>query len=117
MRLEFAGAESSDGALGLLSSGNAEPGAVATVVRRRAAAAGGSGVLRPDEPGAATMDTGVAGIRAGWVICGRYGEVVRAVPIGAPLPGISVHVVKPEGVGLEGAGRRGEREAIAGFDP
>ena len=88
-------------AIALLSPGNAEACDVVPVVRRVPVAIGGTGDVRPVVPGTATKDTVIAGIWAGWVVCGGLGVVFRAVPIRAPLPGISVHVVEPEGIGLE----------------
>ncbi len=52
--------------------------------------------------------------RASWGVGGRFGVVVRRVPIRAPILTIPVHVVKPEGVGDERTHRSREHKAVAG---
>jgi len=103
-------------AIRLRSPGNTEPCAEVPVVRPEPEATGGTGVARPAVPGTAPKDTDITGLWAGWVVYRGFGVVFIAVPIGAPLAGISVHVVKTEGIGLELFHRRREHIAVAGGD-
>ena len=58
----------------------------------------------------------IAGSWAGWVVYRGCSVVFRAVPVLAPLPGISVHIVEPEGIGLELSHGSREHVSVAGFD-
>src|SRR5204863_8083655 len=87
-----------------------------------AAAAGhvAGAVLVGAEKGAAALHAlghaGLLGVeavrRAVGVAAGASGIVVRAVPVGAPLPDVAGHVVEAEAVGREARHRRGAREAV-----
>ena len=103
-------------AIALLSPGNTEASVVGRSSGACPAANGGTGDVRPAVPGTAPKDTVISGVWAVWVVCGRFAVVVRAIPIRAPLPGVAVHVVESEGVGLELAHRSREHVAVAGLD-
>ena len=60
-------------------------------------AASGSSAIREVEPPRPTpQNTGRAGIRARWILCGRLLVVILSEVIVAPLKNIAVHVVSPK---------------------
>ena len=104
------------GLLWLLSPDYSEPCAAVPAVRLSLVSLGGTGTERAKVPGASTNDTLRTQIWTGRIACWRHRIGVVRVPIRAPLEGISVHVVQPEGIGLGLPHRRREHIVVAGPD-